>query len=74
MVSFGEELLLILRRVVYLCLISLFMLIKISVGFASPDLEKLTAQAVILIEADTGKVIYEKNAEKKCIRQVRQKL
>lgn len=41
------------------------MLIKISVGFASPDLEKLTAQAVILIEADTGKVIYEKNAEKK---------
>ncbi len=65
MVSFGEELLLILRRVVYLCLISLFMLIKISVGFASPDLEKLTAQAVILIEADTGKVIYEKNAEKK---------
>ena len=41
------------------------MLMKISVGFASPDLEKLTAQAVILIEADTGKVIYEKNAEEK---------
>ena len=50
------------------------MLIKISVGFASPDLEKLTAQAVILIEADTGKVIYEKMLRKKCIRQVRQKL
>ncbi len=41
------------------------MLMKISVGFASPDLEKLTAQAVILIEADTGKVIYEKNAKGK---------
>ena len=42
------------------------MMISMTAAFAAvaaPDADKLTAQAVILIEADTGKILYEKNAE-----------
>lgn len=53
-----------LRRIGWLSI--LCMMISMTAAFAAvaaPDADKLTAQAVILIEADTGKILYEKNAE-----------
>lgn len=52
----------VLRVFIWSCLLCLHFSVAMA---AIPEDDKLTAKAVVLIEADTGKVIYEKAAEEK---------
>jgi len=50
-----------IKRIFLLCFIYLISLSQLV--FASPNLPNITAKSAILIEASTGKIIYEKNAK-----------
>ena len=49
------------KRIFLICFVNLILISQIAI--AAPNLPKITAKSAIVIEASTGKILYEKNAE-----------